>query len=61
MRDGGDRWERAALYGGIGAAAGTVFGTTLLGPLGPAAIAGGAVFGAVAGLVVGLVWKRNGS
>lgn len=59
MRDD-KRWERAALYAGVGAAVGTGLGTALLLSVGPIAIAGGAVLGAVAGLVVGSLWNRNG-
>lgn len=59
MRDE-KRWERAALYGGVGAAVGTGLGTTLLISVGPIAVAGGAVLGAVAGLFVGLSWNQRG-
>lgn len=54
------RWNRAALYGGVGAAAGTVMGTTLLISVGPLALAGGAVLGSFTGLAVGLLWDPNG-
>ena len=61
MRKDEKRRERAALYGSIGVATGMILGTTLLSVLGPAALAGGAILGATAGIVVELMWNRNES